>query len=207
MPTRLIREGLIHSQAYLSLKDNADRCAYVALLLSVDDFGNMEAAPYRLLRLFRDYGINTDEKVAQCLSALQDTRSEGEKFGLISLYTDAGKRFLHVWNTRQDIRYFKRIVPVPPWQKELYQLVKEKKLRLRDATATLTSEDVDVDVDVDKKAFAPEPVNKSGDKSTGRTFADFWKAKGKDLLIESKQGESDKQYIARVRAMVKDRTV
>src|SRR5260370_7814598 len=59
MPDRIIRDELLESERWLTLKDNADRLAYLALLLKTDTLGNFEAGEYRLLRLWRDFGINT----------------------------------------------------------------------------------------------------------------------------------------------------
>ena len=72
MPDRIIRDELLQSEKWLSLKDNADRLAFVALLLSADSLGNFSAEPFRLLRLWRDFGINTAELVAKTTRELVD---------------------------------------------------------------------------------------------------------------------------------------
>jgi hypothetical protein len=49
MPARLIRDGLLDSEAVLSLPIEA-RWLYVSILLSADDVGLFEAIPFRLAR-------------------------------------------------------------------------------------------------------------------------------------------------------------
>src|SRR4030095_10766546 len=108
MPDRVIRDELLESKRWLSLKDNADRLAYIALLLKADSLGNFSAEPFRLLRLWRDFGINTEAQVAKCLSELAD-------HALVRLYQVEARPYLHIPRFGQRIRYLYRVFPHSPW--------------------------------------------------------------------------------------------
>jgi len=108
MPDRIIRDELLESTKWLSLKDNADRLAYVALLLKADSLGNFSAEPQRLVRMWRDFGITTPELVAKTLMELSES-------DLIRLYEADGKTLLHIPRYRQRLRYLKRVFPISPW--------------------------------------------------------------------------------------------
>lgn len=107
MPDRVIRDELLESPRFVSLKDNADRLAYIALLLSADDLGNFDGDLFRLVRLWRDFGISTRELAAKTLSELADA-------DLIRPYQFEGKHYLHVPRFRQRLRYMKGKFPRPP---------------------------------------------------------------------------------------------
>lgn len=108
MPDRIIRDELLESARWLSLKDNADRLSFIALLLKADTLGNFSAEPFRLLRLWRDFGINTEALVSKTLSELAD-------HDLIRLYKFEGSPYLHLPRFDQRLRYFKRTFPLSPW--------------------------------------------------------------------------------------------
>lgn len=108
MPDRIIRDELLESERWLSLKDNADRLAFIALLLSADSLGNFSAEPFRLMRLWRDFGIGTTALVAKTLAELSD-------HDLIRLYAAEEKPHLHIPRFRQRTRYLKRVFPHSPW--------------------------------------------------------------------------------------------
>jgi hypothetical protein len=58
MPDRVIRDELLESERWLGLKDNADRLAYVALLLRADTYGNrLDRAAVRVWRRLTN-GVN-----------------------------------------------------------------------------------------------------------------------------------------------------
>jgi hypothetical protein len=100
---------LLESSRWLSLKDNADRLAYLALLLKADAFGNFTADPWRLRRLWSDFGIVNDQAVAKTLAELVD-------HDLVRMYTEDGNRYLHIPRYRQRLRYTKRrSAPASPW--------------------------------------------------------------------------------------------
>lgn len=111
MPDRIIRDELLESERWLSLKDNGDRLAYIALLLKADSLGNFSAEPFRLLRLWRDFGINTQELVAKALAELADQ-------DLVRVYESHGQRLLHIPRFGQRQRYVKRAYPVSPWNSD-----------------------------------------------------------------------------------------
>lgn len=118
MPDRIIRDELLESERWLSLKDNADRLAYIALLLRADSLGNFTAEPYRLMRMWRDFGISTLQLVAKTMSELAD-------HDLIRLYASGEKALLHIPRFNSYSRYLSRIYPLSPWttgqQKQLLE--------------------------------------------------------------------------------------
>jgi len=112
MPTRILRAELLDSEAWLSLKDNADRAAWISCFLSVDTLGNMPAGPHRLIKLWRAYGIETEEKVAKVLRELADA-------DLVRLYEIGEKPdqkpYLHIPRFGQSRRFLGHLWPLPPW--------------------------------------------------------------------------------------------
>lgn len=109
MPDRIIRDELLESERWLSLKDNADRLAFLALLLRADSLGNFTAERYRLLRLWRDFGIGTLALVNKTLTELVD-------HDLVRLYPADGREWLHIPRFGQrNTRYIKRVCPLSPW--------------------------------------------------------------------------------------------
>lgn len=108
MPNRILRAELLESEAWLSLKDNADRAAYIACLLTVDTFGSMPAGPQRLVRLWRPYGIDTPEKAAKAFADLIDV-------DLVRRYVSEGKPYLYVPRFRQSCRWLGHVWPLSPW--------------------------------------------------------------------------------------------
>jgi hypothetical protein len=114
MPDRIIRDELLESHRWLGLKDNADRVAFICLLLTADDLGNLQAHPVRLFRLWRDYGIDTPAKVAKVLAELQDC-------DLIRCYEVDGQSYIHIPRSRQRLRYFNKKVPPSPWNQDIVE--------------------------------------------------------------------------------------
>jgi len=109
MPDRIVRDEILESKRWIGLKDNADRLAYLALLLKADAFGNFTADPWRLRRLWQDFGIVDEKAVAKTLAELVD-------HDLVRLYDEDGNRYLHVPRYRQRLRYTKRrAAPASPW--------------------------------------------------------------------------------------------
>ena len=108
MPDRIIRDELLESERWLSLRDNTARICFLALLLKADPFGNLEANPHRLMRLWRDFGIKSPQQVSSTLAELKDC-------DLIRLYEADSKQFLHIPRFRQNLRFVKRIHPLSPW--------------------------------------------------------------------------------------------
>lgn len=116
MPDRLIRDELLESERWLRLKDNADRLAFIALLLKADSYGNFSADSFRLMRLWRDFGINNEPHACKTLTELADA-------DLVRLYEVDGKAYLHIPRFGQRARYFKRVFPISPWTIEHKQEV------------------------------------------------------------------------------------
>lgn len=108
MPNRIVRESLLHSDRWLNLRDNTARVCYIALLLTADDVGNLEGSPVRLRRLWRDYGIDSDLKVAKILAEFVDA-------DLARIYQSENKEFLHIPRFRQVLRHVKVRSPGSPW--------------------------------------------------------------------------------------------
>lgn len=108
MPNRILRAELIESEPWLALKDNADRAAWIACVLTVDTFGDMPAGPQRLVRLWRPYGIDTPEKAAKCFGDLVDV-------DLTRRYTADSKPYLHIPRFRQSCRWLGHVWPLSPW--------------------------------------------------------------------------------------------
>lgn len=108
MPDRIIRDEILSSDRWISLKDNGDRLAFIACLLTVDTLGNMEASNGRLQRLWRDFGISSNELVAKTLSELLE-------HDLARPYEVNGKRYLHLPRFKQTRRFLGRLCPLSPW--------------------------------------------------------------------------------------------
>lgn len=108
MPTRMIRDAILRSDRFLGLPDNTARMCYIASLLNADDRGNMEGGLGHLVRLWRDFGVDSTEKAAAIGQFLADT-------DLVRFYEVDGKRYVHVPRFGQRMRSFKRACPASPW--------------------------------------------------------------------------------------------
>ena len=102
MPNRLIREGLIESEAVLSLPVEA-RWLFVTILLTADDVGLFEATEFHLARR----ADIKREVVASMLSMLADS-------DLIRIYESGGKRYGLIPRFRQRLQIKRSRHPVPP---------------------------------------------------------------------------------------------
>ena len=182
MPNRILRAELLDSEPWLALKDNADRCAWIACVLSADTFGNMPAGPQRLVKLWRPYGIDTPEKAAKVFGDLVDV-------DLVRRYTDRDKPYLHIPRFNQSRRYLGHLWPLSPWT------TKEEKQRLAGKSPADHSESqevsceppvgVGVGVGVGVELEVPHPSPNSTTKpprtptppaSPDAGFAEFWAA-------------------------------
>lgn len=108
MPARMIREGILTSDRFLSLPDNTARVCYLAALLNADDRGNLEGSPGQLARLWRDFGVDSLAKATTISQFLADQ-------DLIRLYESAGKQYVHVPRFQQRMRHLKTACPPSPW--------------------------------------------------------------------------------------------
>lgn len=104
----MVREGLLHSDRWLGLPDNTARVCFVACLLNGDDRGNMEASSGRLVRLWRDFGVDSTAKANSTLQLLCDC-------DLVRCYDVGSKRYIHIPRFRQRLRYIKNACPPSPW--------------------------------------------------------------------------------------------
>lgn len=102
MPNRMIRDGLIESEAVLSLPVEA-RWLFVTIMLSADDLGLFEATEFKLARRA---DINR-ELAGRLLLMLADS-------DLIRLYEVGGKRYGFIPKFRQRIQIKAARYPLPP---------------------------------------------------------------------------------------------
>jgi hypothetical protein len=102
MPNRLIRDGLLESEAVLSLTIEA-RWLYIAICLTADDMGLFEATEFRLARR----ADLKKEHIQRLLSMLNDV-------DLIRLYSDGKKTFGIIPKFRQRLQIKRIKYPIPP---------------------------------------------------------------------------------------------
>ena len=102
MPNRLIREGLLESEAVLSVPVEA-RWLFVTIMLSADDVGLFEATEFRL---GRKADVSRDS-VGRLLMMLADV-------DLIRLYEVDGKRYGFIPRFKQRVQIKTTRHPLPP---------------------------------------------------------------------------------------------
>lgn len=102
MPNRLIREGLMESEAVLSLPCEG-RWLFVIIVLSADDVGLFEATEFKLARRA---DVNRD-LAGKLMSMLADV-------DLIRLYEAGGKRYGFIPKFRQRVQIQNARHPLPP---------------------------------------------------------------------------------------------
>ena len=112
MPDRLIREGLVNSPKVNALSDRAE-CAFVRLLLKVDDFGVYFAEPKMVRAAIWPMKSVRDAEVARVLDEI-------ERVGLLARFTAPdGLRYLCLLRFGQRLAYGKRRRhPAPPFDEE-----------------------------------------------------------------------------------------
>jgi hypothetical protein len=89
MPDRVLRDEILGSDRWLSLPRNTHRLAFIAVLLTADDNGNLEGSDGALIRLWRDFGIDSPVVAMEVLEALVTA-------GLLRIYDIENKRYVHV---------------------------------------------------------------------------------------------------------------
>lgn len=113
MPNRILREGILDSEAVNSLSLEAE-VFYRRLMSVVDDFGRFEAK-IDLIRA-RCFPLQLDrwpaDLVVTCLSDVSKARSsDGQSPSLVSLYTVGGKNYLQINNFQQRTRSTSKYPP------------------------------------------------------------------------------------------------
>ena len=104
MPNRLIRDGLLESEAVLSLTIEA-RWLYIAICLTADDMGLFEATEFKLARR----ADLKREHIERLLSMLNDV-------DLIRLYSDDKKNYGIIPKFKQRLQIKRIKYPIPPEQ-------------------------------------------------------------------------------------------
>lgn len=162
MPGRIIPESLWESEAWLGLTDNTARVCWLRLVNEVSDLGTMQAGVARLRRLWRDWGVDTDEKVAAVLLQLLDRE-------LIWCWDEDGIRYLEIPRhlIRFRVRHVTRAVVAPRSDNEDNQEVGGK---TSDGRPTDDGRTTDGRLTVEKPNFSdsqvkpntkPKPLNQS----------------------------------------------
>ena len=108
MPSRILREGLVDSDAIGQVTIGAEML-FVRLLLLADDFGRYDGRVSVICRrAFVNRRSVDDAQTAEWLHELADS-------GLIELYESAGRGFLQILNFRQRTRQKVSKFPEPPY--------------------------------------------------------------------------------------------
>ena len=107
----MIRESLLQSDRFLELPDNTARICYIAALLKADDLGNLEATDGQLVRLWRDFGIETRDRALKVIQMLVDV-------DLLRVYEAEEKRHIHIPRFNQRVRHIVRRCTGSPWDDE-----------------------------------------------------------------------------------------
>lgn len=112
MPDRMIREGFVHSPRVNTLSDRAE-CAFVRLLLKVDDFGVYFAEPKLVRAAIWPMKSVRDAEVVRALDEI-------ERAGLLARFTAPdGLRYLCLLRFRQKLAYgYRRRHPAPPFDED-----------------------------------------------------------------------------------------
>lgn len=124
MPNRLVREGLMESEAVLSLPAEG-RWLYVTILLSADDVGLFEATEFKLARRA---DVNRD-LAGKLMIMLADA-------GLIRLYEVDSKRYGFVPKFRQRVQIKTTRFPLPP--RSIYADDSDALSKINDLTSKTT---------------------------------------------------------------------
>lgn len=124
MPNRLIREGLMESEAVLSLPVEG-RWLFVIILLSADDVGLFEATEFKLARR-ADVNRDLAGKLMQMLADAD----------LIRFYMIDGKRYGFLPKFRQRLQIKTSKHPLPP--RELYQDDSDALIKINDLASRST---------------------------------------------------------------------
>lgn len=109
MPSRILREGLLDSDAIGSVSLEAETL-FVRLLLLADDFGRYDGRPPVICRrAFVNRRELDDDKCASRLDELM-------RAGLVLSYFSNGKPFITIPRFNQRMRAKRSKFPAPPWE-------------------------------------------------------------------------------------------
>lgn len=197
MPDKIVRDELLRSHRYVSLKENdAAKVLFVHLLLSSDNLCNAEATETAInLAMGREIDVETQSVLLQELG----TRD------LVRPYQYEGKLYVHIPRQRQRMRYLKGKHPRPP------ESIEDKAIRdlltkdgpASDRGQTVTARSEVVEKRSEEKGSEGTTGAKPVDNLDGRSaYAKHWYSKGAELGMEGRPGENDESYIKRVRERV-----
>lgn len=176
MPNRMIRDGIIESEAVLSLPVEA-RWLYVTILLSADDIGLFEATPFKLARRADVRREHADKLVAMLVDA-----------DLVRLYAVDGKRygFIPKFNQRLQIKRIKHAAPPDALlQDELDTLNKIKHLASKTTVGQRCSTDAQrCSTDGQPSEPEPEPELVPTGKTVGASRKRSASTKGSSLKAD-----------------------
>lgn len=113
MPDRVIRDELLESERWLGLPTDTDRLAYVGLRLKTDDFGNIEAGPRKMFRLFMAF---TEIRVESGADLTLERLVAADLIRFYTVHIDGqDRRFIHLPRSRPTGSYLVRKCPPSPW--------------------------------------------------------------------------------------------
>src|SRR3990167_8768502 len=98
MPSRIMREGILTSEAVNSLSESAENL-YRRLMNVVDDYGRYYAHPGLIRAACYPLKLETVSE-RDTLSRLSEIISSG----LVKQYTDSGKKYIEISNFKQRTR-------------------------------------------------------------------------------------------------------
>jgi len=106
MPNRILKESLVRD-ARVDQLSAFEECTFYRLLLSVDDYGNIDARPAFLKSMLYPTKEGVESEQIECACARLC------ELGLVVLYHAEGGEYLHFadFETDQKLRYRKRIFP------------------------------------------------------------------------------------------------
>lgn len=154
MATRLLRQGIWDSEKFLSLTNDTTRLCFIRLISEQDDLGNLEGNIFKLFRIWRDFdGVTSIEKASLILEQLIE-KDLIRSYKITNESNDT-KDYLHILNHKQEVRYYKRLNPLSPYQtkQELNKInkLKEKSQGVNHVQNVIKPSSIINDIDIDKE--------------------------------------------------------